>query len=472
MYLKKNLYSSIIKNFGFSLSSDQQLASQAIAEFITSSEAYSCFLLKGYAGTGKTTLVAALVKALTENGIKVVLLAPTGRAAKVLSSYSGFPAYTIHKWIYKQKSQSDGVGSFVLDRNLSRNCIFITDEASMLSNSSVDESVFGTGQLLSDLVSYIQSGDNCKLILVGDEAQLPPVKLSVSPAMNRKELSYLGYETIEMTLTEVLRQESESGILHNATILRESLSESIKTPPKFNDIGFPDFIRVSGQEVIEAIENCYGKDGVEETVIINYSNKRANLYNQGIRNRILWHEDEITSGDLLMVARNNYFWSESIEGIPFIANGDTLRVKKIKGYKELYGFRFAEADVELIDYQQQEFTAMLLLDTLSVDGPSLPVDRQKMLFEKVLEDYEQVKTKAARIKKLKTDPYFNALQVKFAYAITCHKAQGGQWKNVFIDQGFVNPQNINSDYYRWLYTAITRATQKVFLVNFPDDFFI
>ncbi len=472
MYLKKKLYSSINNNFGFSLSYDQQLASQAISEFITSSEVYSCFLLKGYAGTGKTTLVAALVKALTENGIKVVLLAPTGRAAKVMSSYSGFPAYTIHKWIYKQKSQSDGVGSFVLDRNLNRNCIFITDEASMLSNSSVDESVFGTGQLLSDLVSYIQSGDNCKLILVGDEAQLPPVKLSVSPAMNPKELSYLGYETIEMTLTEVLRQESESGILNNATILRESLTEGLKTPPKFCDKGFPDFIRVTGQEVIEAIENCYGKDGVEETVIINYSNKRANLYNQGIRNRILWHEDEITSGDLLMVARNNYFWSESIEGIPFIANGDTLKIKKIKGHKELYGFRFAEADVELIDYQQQEFTAMLLLDTLSVDGPSLPSDRQKVLFEKVLEDYEQVKTKAARIKKLKTDPYFNALQVKFAYAITCHKAQGGQWKNVFVDQGFVNPQNINSDYYRWLYTAITRATQKVYLVNFPDDFFI
>jgi exodeoxyribonuclease-5 len=469
--LKNNIYASVAKNLGYEFTASQDYATQLIGEFVENRQTNQVFLLKGYAGTGKTTLVAALVKALAAHGIKVVLLAPTGRAAKVLSSYSHYPAFTIHKWIYRQKSSREGVGSFALDRNMAKDCLFIVDEASMLSNSSFEESVFGSGQLLNDLLEYIQNGDNCKLMLVGDEAQLPPVKLNVSPALNKRELSFLGYNVTEVILSEVLRQSSESGILFNATAVRTLLDSKKYIIPSFRTLGFNDFKSITGEDVVETIENCYGRDGVEETVIINYSNKRANLYNQGIRNRILWHETEIASGDLLMVARNNYFWSESINDIPFIANGDTFEVVKIIGYKDLYGFRFAEAIIRLIDYQQQELEVILMLDTLTVEGPSLPADKQKMLYESIMEDYEHIKTKQAKMKKLKADPYFNALQVKFAYAITCHKAQGGQWKNVFIDQGFVNTESVTPDYLRWLYTAITRATDRVYLVNFPSQFF-
>ncbi|HOP04360.1 MAG TPA: AAA family ATPase [Tenuifilaceae bacterium] len=468
---KNQIYKSLIQNLGFELTKSQEIAADLLADFATNRNSNFCFLLKGFAGTGKTTLIASLVKTLTTFKVKVVLLAPTGRAAKVLSHYSGFPAFTIHKWIYRQKSLKDAVGRFVLDKNLAKNCVFIVDEASMISNSSFEDSVFGTGRLLDDLVSYVSDGENCRLILVGDEAQLPPVKLDISPALNRKEVIGYGIDVEEVTLSNVVRQAEESGILRNATTLRTMLEHNDIRVPKFDTIGYNDFIRISGSELLELLETSYDRVGMDETVVLNYSNKRANKYNEGIRNKILWRESEISQGDFLMVVRNNYFWVENDNDINFIANGDIVEVMKIKGVKELHGFRFADATLRLIDYNSKEIDAKIILDTLWADAPSLNSEQNRQLFESVAADYSDISTKPQRMKKIKSDPYFNALQVKFAYAVTCHKAQGGQWKNVFIDQGFFKEEMISREYLRWLYTAITRATEKVFLVNFAADFF-
>ncbi len=468
---KNQIYKSLIQNLGFELTKSQEIAADLLADFATNRNSNFCFLLKGFAGTGKTTLIASLVKTLTTFKVKVVLLAPTGRAAKVLSHYSGFPAFTIHKWIYRQKSLKDAVGRFVLDKNLAKNCVFIVDEASMISNSSFEDSVFGTGRLLDDLVSYVSDGENCRLILVGDEAQLPPVKLDISPALNRKEVISYGIDVEEVTLSNVVRQAEESGILRNATTLRTMLEHNDIRVPKFDTIGYNDFIRISGSELLELLETSYDRVGMDETVVLNYSNKRANKYNEGIRNKILWRESEISQGDFLMVVRNNYFWVENDNDINFIANGDIVEVMKIKGVKELHGFRFADATLRLIDYNSKEIDAKIILDTLWADAPSLNSEQNRQLFESVAADYSDISTKPQRMKKIKSDPYFNALQVKFAYAVTCHKAQGGQWKNVFIDQGFFKEEMISREYLRWLYTAITRATEKVFLVNFAADFF-
>jgi exodeoxyribonuclease-5 len=470
--MKKEVFKNqLIKSLGFDLTNSQEITAELLSDFFVDKNFNHIFLLRGYAGTGKTTLIAAGVRSLIINNVKVVLLAPTGRAAKVLSSYSGYPAFTIHKWIYRQQSQSDGIGLFVLNRNLSKNTVFIVDEASMLNNSSADESTFGTGRLLEDLLQFVADGENCRLMLVGDDAQLPPVRLDISPALDKVVLKSYGYDVTEITLNEVVRQAIDSGILSNATALREMLNDNNISIPKFNTIGFQDIIKLSGAELVETLESSYGRVGMDETIVISYSNKRANKYNQGIRNQILWREEELSSGDFLMVVRNSYFWVEDIPDINFIANGDIVEVVRIRGTKELHGFRFADVTVRLNDYQKQELDVTIMLDTLALDGPSLSSDRGKELYESVSMDYAYITNNRSRAKQIKSDPYFNALQVKFAYAVTCHKAQGGQWKNVFIDQGFFREDMISREYLRWLYTALTRATEKVYLVNFAKEFF-
>lgn len=468
---KDHIVSMLTRHTGYELTPSQGVAANALADFFSSTLTHQCFLLKGYAGTGKTTLIASAVRVLLASRVKVVLLAPTGRAAKVLSAYSGYPAFTIHKWIYEQKSLADGGSQFGLSSNILRNALFIVDEASMLSNQGSSDSVFGSGRLLDDLIEYVYSGEGCSLMLVGDDAQLPPIGLDISPALEGNRLRGFGLNVLEVTLREVVRQAQGSGILHNATTLRSMLEEKRIEIPSFALEGFPDIVRVSGAELLEAIETCYGKRGREETVILNYSNRRANRYNQGIRNQVLWHEEELSPGDLLMVVRNNYYWAKALEEIPFIANGDTLEVLRILRVAELYGFRFADVTVRFIDYQEQELEVKVLLDTLAVDGPSLPDNQYKTLYERVAEDYADVANRKTRSRRIRQDPYLNALQVKFAYAVTCHKAQGGQWKNVLIDQGYFTKEMMSREYLRWLYTAFTRATEKLYLINFSDDFF-
>lgn len=469
---KEALEKSLIKSIGFELTKSQEVTSHMLARFFTDRSDRQIFLLKGYAGTGKTTLIAACVRALLVQRVKVILLAPTGRAAKVLSQYSGYPAYTIHKWIYRQQSQKEAIGRFVLNQNKSSNTIFIVDEASMINNSSAEDSSFGTGNVLEDLMHFIDDGDNCRLMLVGDQAQLPPVRLDLSPALDKRVLESYGYEVTEITLDEVVRQAADSGVLSNATSLRTYIAKNHIEIPKFQLLGFDDIVRLSGVDLVETLETSYSKVGIEDTIVISYSNKRANKYNQGIRNQILWREEELSIGDLLMVVRNNYFWVEKVPDVNFIANGDIVEVVRIRGVKELHGFRFAEVTVRLADYQQQELDVFIMLDTLALDGPALPSSRSNELFESVSLDYADEINKRNRFKKIKSDPYFNALQVKFAYAVTCHKAQGGQWKHVYIDQGFFREDMISKEYLRWLYTALTRATEKVYLVNFAKDFFV
>ena len=468
---KEAINNLIVKNLGFELTKSQEVTADLLASYLVDRSDHHLFLLKGYAGTGKTSMIASCVNTLLACKIKVVLLAPTGRAAKVLSKYSNYPAFTIHRWIYRQKAQKDSFGTFVLSQNKGKDTIFIVDESSMLSNSSAEDTSFGTGRLLDDLLTFVNDGDNCRLIIVGDDAQLPPVRLDVSPALNRFELQAFGYTVTDVTLSEVVRQAQNSGILSNASLIRAMLDEGRIEVPQFSLINFNDIVRLSGVELVESLETSYSKVGINEAIVICYSNKRANKYNQGIRNQILWHEEELSIGDLLMVVRNNYHWTESVENISFIANGDIVKVLRIKGTKELHGFRFAEVTVQLLDYQEQELDVTLLLDTLSVEGPSLPFDKSNELYQSVSLDYESIVSKRERMAKIKSDPYYNALQVKFAYAVTCHKAQGGQWKHVYIDQGFFKPEMLTKEYLRWLYTAITRATEKVFLVNFDKSFF-
>lgn len=469
--LRDRIKDIIVSNISFKPTSGQERAINLLSQFVTNPKGNECFLLKGYAGTGKTSLIASFVKTLSTLKIPYVLLAPTGRAAKVLSTYCGFPAYTIHKWIYRQKGMKDGEGRFDLNINMLKNAIFIVDEASMLSNSSFDDSIFGSGKLLNDLIDFVNRGVACRLIIVGDIAQLPPVGLSISPALDASVLETFDLNVIQADLVEVVRQEEDSGILHNATILREMLDSDIIEIPTFELNGFKDIQRLSGAELIETLTNEYDRFGREGNVVLSYSNKRANKYNEGIRSRILWKDEELSVGDFLMVVRNSYFWVEDKPEIGFIANGDIVEVTRIKKHSELYGFRFADVTIKLVDYQDQEIDVKILLDTLAIEGPSLTSAQNKELYTKISEDYQNIKTRPARLKKIKEDPYFNAIQVKFAYAVTCHKAQGGQWRNVFIDQGFFKDEMISREYLRWLYTALTRATEKAYLVNFDDKFF-
>uniref|UniRef100_UPI00260C86EA ATP-dependent DNA helicase n=1 Tax=uncultured Dokdonia sp. TaxID=575653 RepID=UPI00260C86EA len=432
------------------------------------------FLLKGYAGTGKTTIIGTLVKNLWKAQLSSVLMAPTGRAAKVISNYSKRQAFTIHRKIYFPKKDKGGGVSFTLQPNKHRNCVFIVDEASMISDRVSESKLFENGSLLDDMMQYVYSGHKCKLILIGDDAQLPPVKLDLSPALDRDVLS-LQYnkEVDEMQLDEVMRQAESSGILSNATTMREHLADGFFEDFKFDLNGFSDMIRlIDGHEIMDAIQDSYDQVGNEETAIIVRSNKRANLYNQQIRSRILFQEEEVSAGDDLMVVKNNYFWVDAKSDAGFIANGDIIKVLEIYALKELYGFRFAEVKVQMIDYPNMEpFDTVVMLDVLAMETPSLPYDDSNRLYQEVQKDYADEKSKYKRFLKIKNNKFFNALQIKFSYAITCHKSQGGQWDRIFIEQPYL-PDGMNRDYLRWLYTAVTRAKSKVYLIGFKEDMFV
>ena len=476
--MNKSVSEQLIDALGYLPTPDQSKLIARLATFVgnffSPDHRDDTLIIKGYAGTGKTSMLAALVKIMPKIGLKAVLLAPTGRAAKVLANYSGHQAFTIHKKIYRQKSATaNGLGNFALDKNKHQRTIFIVDEASMIANNSSENSIFGSGRLLDDLFEYVYSGEMCKLILVGDTAQLPPVGLAVSPALDTKVIGEMGFSVNEFELKQVVRQSSESGILHNATLLRHFLADNGQGYPSLRVDGFADVRRITGGQLIEEIENCYDEFGVSNTMVLCRSNKRANRYNEGIRRTILWRDEEISKGDLLMVVKNNYFWlsDEDKETTPFIANGDIAEITRIGKYRELYGFRFADVDLRLADYPEIEIQTKIMLDTLTSESPSLTWAENQRLFEAVMADYADIGNKRERIKKVKENPYFNALQVKFSYAITCHKAQGGQWQAVFIDQGWLTDDMLNTELMRWLYTAFTRPTVRLYLVNFNDDFF-
>ena len=456
--------------FHFQPTKEQDFVIKMLATFLLSPKSDLLFLLRGYAGTGKTSLVGALVKTLDMLKQKTILLAPTGRAAKVLSSYANHPAFTIHKKIYRQKSFADESASFSICDNLNKHTLFLVDEASMISNEGLSGSMFGSGRLLDDLIQYVYSGEGCRLLILGDTAQLPPVGEEQSPALSAMMLAGYGLEVMEANLTQVVRQAESSGILWNATALRKLLvQDECYSLPKIRITGFPDVKVVPGNELMEALEACYDNDGLEETIVVCRSNKRANIYNNGIRSRILWREDELNNGDLLMIAKNNYFWTEQEKNMDFIANGELAVVQRVRRQSELYGFRFVDVTLTFPDQDNYELDANLLLDTLQSESPALTRADADRLFNAVLEDYADIPLKRERMKKMKADPYYNALQVKYAYAVTCHKAQGGQWKNVFIDQGYMSDEYLSPDYFRWLYTAFTRATGTLYLVNYPQE---
>ncbi len=472
--LKSYISDQILKELGVEPTNSQKEMAVKLSDFITSDNQNQVFLLKGYAGTGKTTSISALVRVLDKMKIKTVLLAPTGRASKVLSQYCDKPASTIHKKIYRQQSGSDFNTRFLLDRNLNRNTIFIVDEASMISNVSQDLSVFGSGHLLSDLIEYVLSGDNCKLLISGDTAQLPPVGLNISPALDSEELKYFDLEVISCEMTEVVRQSENSGILANATKLRNLLAlEESKGYWKISDSGFDDIIRLPGSELVDEIANCYDKFGIDETIIITRSNKRANKFNEGIRHSILYREDQISTGDILMVVKNNYFWPKQLESkeFNFIANGDIAKVLKIKKHEEQYGFHFVNVVLSFVDYDNINLDCKIMLDTLTIDAPALTNEDNRKLYETIAEDYTEIRNKRKRWELIRENEYFNALQVKFSYAVTCHKAQGGQWKSAFIDHGYLTEDMIDREFIRWAYTAFTRPTERLYLVNFNKGFF-
>ncbi len=452
----------------------QSVALHKLASFVLSKEKDSVFMLKGFAGTGKTTIVGTIVTNLWKTTMKAVLMAPTGRAAKVMSNYSGTQAFTIHRKIYFPKKQSGGGVQFVLSPNKHRNTIFIVDEASMISDTRTDSKLMENGSLLDDLLMYVYSGHNCKLILIGDTAQLPPVHLNISPALDEDQLS-LNYnkEVIKLELDEVVRQAEDSGILVNATNLREQLQNEFFDDFKFSVSHYTDIVRlVDGNDIQEAIDDSYSQNGKEETAIIVRSNKRANLYNGNIRNRILYLENELATGDYMMVVKNNYFWLKPTSEAGFIANGDIIEVLEIFSIKELYGFKFAEVKVKMVDYPNQKpFETVLLLDTIMAETPSLSYDDGNRLYQEVMKDYADEKSKYKKFLAVKNNKFFNALQVKFSYAITCHKSQGGQWDTVFVEQPYL-PNGIDKEYLRWLYTAVTRAKHKLYLIGFKDDFFV
>ena len=464
-------YSLLKRQFPFTPTNKQDLFFQLIAEFCTNNDDNEIFVLKGYAGTGKTTVISTIVNNLIEINKKYVLLAPTGRAAKVISNYSQKPAFTIHKKIYFPKKVAGGV-SFTMQQNKHKNTIFIVDEASMISDTNTDSNAFENGSLLDDLISYIYSGTNCKMLLLGDTAQLPPVNLDISPALNIDTLGlHYNKEIKHIEFDEVMRQEEKSGILYNATELRDVLKEELYESFKFNLKGFKDIIRLTdGYDIQDAINSAYSNYSIEDTAFIVRSNKRANQYNDQIRTRILDKDSELSTGDFLMVVKNNYFWLKDSDEAGFIANGDIIEVLEIFSILELYGFKFAKVKIRMVDYPNQiPLETVLLMDTLTSESPSLTYEESNKLYQEVLLDYEG-ETKYKKFQKVKENEFFNALQVKFSYAITCHKSQGGQWNTVFIEQPYL-PNGIDRDYVRWLYTAITRAKDKLYLIGFKDENF-
>lgn len=463
--LQNFIASSIRTQLPFEPTEQQDTLIDELGEFLMSTEPEKIFLLKGYAGTGKTSVVSALVRALNALQQKTILLAPTGRAAKVLSGYSGFPASTIHKRIYRQKSMAEY--SFQLADNLNNHTLFVVDEASMIANNGTD-GVFGTGRLLDDLIEFVYGADGCSLLLVGDTAQLPPVMQPNSPALEPEQLASYGLRVRSSTLTHVVRQALESGILHNATTIRQQLAnEETAAFPKLELSGFTDIKKLNGMELVDEIQRSYDGVGVEDTIVITRSNKRANLYNNGIRARVMMKEDELTNGDLLMVTRNNYFWNKPYKEIDFIANGDILEVKRVRKYYTMYGCRFVDLSLRSLDYDW-EIDARVWLDSLQAESPSAMNAMTNKLFEAVAEDYPEIRNRKLLVKTIMENEFYNSLQVRFAYAVTCHKAQGGQWKKVFVDPGQINDEQLGADFYRWFYTALTRATETVYLLNTPD----
>lgn len=467
-------YKLLRDNFPFEPTLKQDIFFQKVAEFVINSTNKDLFVLKGYAGTGKTTVISTIVNQLKNANQKYLLLAPTGRAAKVISNYSNKPAFTIHKKIYFPKKSSGGGVTFTLQPNKFTNTIFIIDEASMISDTNQESKLYENGSLLDDLLSFVDAGKNCKAIFVGDTAQLPPVHLDISPALDMDSLA-LQYnkEVHHIELDEVMRQEEDSGILFNATELREILKSHFIDTYKFNLNGFKDIVRLQdGYDIQDAIQDAFSYYGLEETAFIVRSNKRANQYNEQIRSRILGKENEISSGDYMMVVKNNYFWLKDSDEAGFIANGDIIEVLEIRNIKELYGFKFATVKIRMVDYPNQiPFDTILLLDTIKSESPSLTYEESNKLYQEVMLDYEDETTKYKKFQKVKNNEYFNALQVKFSYAITCHKSQGGQWNTVFIEQPYL-PNGIDKDYIRWLYTAMTRAKEKLYLIGFKDENFI
>lgn len=466
-------YSILQKKFPFAPTYKQDIFFQKIAIFLTEPDNDTIFVLKGYAGTGKTTVISTIVNNLGDINKKFVLLAPTGRAAKVIANYSNTPAFTIHKKIYFPKKSSGGGVAFTKQVNKHKNTIFIVDEASMISDSNSDSKMYESSSLLEDLINYVYSGTNCKMILLGDTAQLPPVNLDISPALDIETLNVHYDKEIEhIELDEVMRQEENSGILFNATELRELLKESFITEFKFNVKKFKDIVRLTdGYDIQDAINSAYSNYSIEDTAFIVRSNKRANQYNEQIRTRILFKESELSVGDFLMVVKNNYFWLKETDEAGFIANGDIIEVLELFGIKELYGFTFAKVKIRMVDYPDQKpFETVLILDTIKSESPSLTYEESNRLYEEVMKDYEDETTKFKKFQKVKNNEYFNGLQVKFSYAITCHKSQGGQWDTVFIEQPYL-PNGIDRDYIRWLYTAMTRAKNKLYLIGFKDESF-
>lgn len=469
----KLFYKLLHDKFPFEPTLKQDIFFQKIADFVINSSNKELFVLKGYAGTGKTTVISTIVNQLKNVNQKYLLLAPTGRAAKVISNYAQKPAFTIHKKIYFPKKGSGGGVSFTLQPNKFTNTVFIVDEASMISDTNQESNLYENGSLLDDLLSYVDSGKNCKVIFVGDTAQLPPVHLDVSPALNIDSLSlHYNKNVHHIELDEVMRQEEASGILFNATALREILKSHFIDTYKFNLKGFKDIVRLQdGYDIQDAIHEAFSNYGLEETVFIVRSNKRANQYNEQIRSRILSKESEISSGDYMMVVKNNYFWLKDSDEAGFIANGDIIEILEIRNIKELYGFKFATVKIRMVDYPNQiPFDTILLLDTIKSESPSLTYEEANKLYQEVLLDYEDETSKYKKFQKVKNNEYFNALQVKFSYAITCHKSQGGQWNTVFIEQPYL-PNGIDRDYIRWLYTAMTRAKEKLYLIGFKDENF-
>ena len=467
--IQDELVYQILQDFGFEPTQDQRNALHIFARFMTDRSENAAMILRGSAGTGKTSLAGAIVRAVNRLRIKVSLLAPTGRAAKVFSLNAGLAASTIHRKIYREKAFNGADGQFQLNNNMFRDMLFMVDEASMISLSQ-SNTTFGSGRLLDDLVQYVySSGANCRLLFIGDKAQLPPVGEQESPALRADVLKAYGLQVYECDLNEVLRQSQHSGILWNATAIREMITYNTATQlPQIHLKGFADISIVQGNELIESLASSYSAVGMDETMVITRSNKRANIFNQGIRNTILGREEELTTGDLVMVVKNKYLEKDRSTDISFIANGDHAVVRRVRNIRELYGFRFADVALEFPDYNNTELDTVVVLDTLTTEAPALTHEQNDKLFQSVMEDYADVPRKADRMKQLREDEYFNAMQIKFGYAVTCHKAQGGQWAHIYLDQGYMTDEMLTPDYIHWLYTAFTRATEHLYLVNWSQ----
>ena len=464
--MSNELMYQILRNFPFDPTTDQMHALDVFERFMTDSDERCVMILRGSAGTGKTSLASVIVRTLLDLQYKISLLAPTGRAAKVFSLNSGQPAATIHRSIYRERTFAGLDGKFNLNANLYRNRLFMIDEASMISLTSVNPT-FGSGCLLDDLIQFVYNERNCRMLLIGDKAQLPPVGEAESPALRADVLATYGLKVYECDLNEVLRQSQDSGILYNATIIRQMITHDQATAlPQIRLKGFADISIVPGDELIESLSTSYAEVGIDETMVITRSNKRANIFNQGIRNMVLGREEELTTGDMLMVVKNKYKEKQA-EGLSFIANGDRAIVRSVRNVRELYGFRFADVTLSFPDYDNTEEDMIVILDTLTTEAPALTHEQNEQLFQQVLADYADVPLKSDRMKKIREDDYYNALQVKFGYAITCHKAQGGQWAHIYLDQGYMTDEMLTPDYIHWLYTAFTRATEHLYLVNWP-----